>query len=178
MVEDLSALEKDPGKYLGRMNELLLPILRQKDMFLYATACYMVFDASSGMLRFANAGHPVPLLFQGRDGLAQWLVDDASLRGPALAVAENTEYQTLEREIPPGDTVVMYTDGLYEAESPEGEEFGEDRLLAAANRLADRSLEELFPSLIDAAGDFAGEGGLGLCGLMVSMVRPRAEWIW
>ncbi len=99
------------------------------------------------------------MLFQGRDGLAQWLVDDASLRGPALAVAENAEYQTLEREIPPGDTVVMYTDGLYEAESPEGEEFGEDRLLAAANRLADRSLEELFPSLIDAAGDFAGEGG-------------------
>jgi len=159
MVEELSALEKDPGKYLGRMNELLLPILRQKDMFLYATACYMVFDASSGVLRFANAGHPVPLLFQGQEGSAQWLMDDASLRGPALAVAENTEYQTLGRTIRPGDSVVMYTDGLYEAESPEGEEFGEDRLLAAANRLASRSLEELFPSLIDAAGDFAGEGG-------------------
>ena len=159
MVEELSALEKDPGKYLGRMNESLLPILRQKDMFLYATACYMVFDASSGMLRFANAGHPVPLLFQGREGSAQWLMGDDSLRGPALAVAENAEYQTLERKILPGDTVVMYTDGLYEAESPEGEEFGEDRLLAAANRLADRPLEELFPSLIDAAGDFTGKGG-------------------
>ena len=159
MVEEISALEKDPGKYLARMNELLLPILRQKDMFLYATACYMVFDASSGMLRFANAGHPVPLLFQGREGSVQWLMDDASLRGPALAVAENAEYQTLERKIQPGDTAVMYTDGLYEAESPEGGEFGEDRLFAAANRLADRPLEELFPSLIDAAGDFAGEGG-------------------
>jgi len=159
MVEELSVLEKDPGRYLGRMNEWLLPILRQGDMFLYATACYMVFDASSGMLRFASAGHPVPLYFQGRESSAQWLMDDVSLRGPALAVAKDAEYQTLEKQIQPGDTVVMYTDGLYEVESPEGEEFGEDRLLAAAARLGGLPLEELFPSLIGAADDFAGEGG-------------------
>ncbi len=157
MIEEISALEKDPGKYLGRMNELLLPILRQKDMFLYVTACYMVFDASSGTLRFANAGHPVPLLFQGQEGSAQWLMDDASLRGPALAVAENAEYQTLERAIRPGDSVVMYTDGLYEAESPEGEEFGEDRLLAAAGQIGHLSLGELFPALIGASVNFSGK---------------------
>ncbi len=159
MVEELSALENDPGKYLARMNKLLLPILRQDDTFLYATACYMVFDAASGMLRFASAGHPVPLHFQEREGAAQWLMDDASLRGPALAIVEDAEYQTLERKIQPGETVVMYTDGLYEAESSDGEEFGEDRLLAAAARLADLPLEELFPALIGAAGDFSGEGG-------------------
>lgn len=159
MVEEISALENDPGKYLGRMNELLLPILRQEDMFLYATACYMVFDASSGTLRYANAGHPVPLLFPDGEGSVQWLVDDASLRGPALAIAEGAEYQTMERTIQPGSTVMMYTDGLYEIESPDGEEFGEDRLLTAAVRESGRPLAELFPALIDAAGDFAGESG-------------------
>jgi len=157
MVEEISALEKDPGKYLGRMNELLLPILRQKDVFLFATACYMVFDAAFGTLRFASAGHPSPLYFQ--EGSAQWLMDDASLRGPALAIAEDAVYQTMEREIRPGDTVVMYTDGLYEAESPDGEEFGEDRLLTAASRVGGLPLEKLFPALVSAAGDFAGEDG-------------------
>ncbi|MEN7972704.1 MAG: SpoIIE family protein phosphatase [Verrucomicrobiota bacterium] len=159
MVEEVSALEKDPGKFLDRMNELLLPILRQEDMFLYATACYMVFDASSGMLRFAGAGHPLPLHFSRSGGSADWLVDDVSLLGPALAITDEGGYQTIEKQIQQGETVVMYTDGLYELDSPDGEEFGESRLLAAANRFAGQPLEELFPSLVGAASEFAGGGG-------------------
>ena len=65
----------------------------------------------------------------------------------------------MERIIQPGSTVMMYTDGLYEMESPAGEEFGEDRLLAAAVRAGGLPLERLFPALTDAAADFAGEGG-------------------
>ena len=178
LVEDVSALEKDPGKFLGRMNELLLPILRQKEIFLYATACYMVFDAVAGTVRFANAGHPVPLHFQAsEDPPVRWLMDDASLRGPALAIVEDAEYQTLEKKINPGDTVVMYTDGLYEAESPDGEEFGEERLLAAAGRIGGLPLEELFPALINAAGKFAGEGGFNddVCLVGLTFRNPMQE---
>jgi sigma-B regulation protein RsbU (phosphoserine phosphatase) len=160
MVEELSALEHDPGAFLGRMNELLLPILRQDDMFLYATACYMVFDAASGTLRYANAGHPVPLLFPQGQGPAQWLMDDPTLRGPALAIAEGAEYLTQEKVILSGQSVVMYTDGLYEVESPEGEELGEDRLLSAAAQAGNQPLKDLFPSLISIASEFAGEIGL------------------
>lgn len=159
MVEEVSALETDPGKYLGRMNELLVPMLRQEDMFLYATACYMVFDASSGTLRLANAGHPVPLLFPHGDESARWLTEDAALRGPALAVAEDAVYQTMEMKIDPGSSVVMYTDGLYETESPDGEEFGEERLLESAMQVDGQPLEQLFLTLTGAASDFSGEGG-------------------
>ena len=158
MVEEISALEHDPGSYLGRMNELLLPILRREEMFLYATACYMVFDAAAGTLRYANAGHPVPLLFPQGDEPAQWLMDDPALRGPALAIAEDAEYLTHEKIILPGQSVVMYTDGLYEVESGE-EEFGEDRLLAAAAQLGGRPLKDVFLSLIRAASGFAGDAG-------------------
>lgn len=159
MVEEVSAEENDPGKFLGRMNELLLPILRQEDVFLYATACYMVFDAASGLLRFANGAHPVPLHFQALGNSARWLMDDESMRGPALAVCEGAQYQTFEKKIQPGDKVVMYTDGLYETESPDGEEFGEDRLLAAAGRFGALPLAELFPALVGEAAGFSGEGG-------------------
>ena len=159
MVEEISALEHDPGTYLGRMNELLLPILRQEDMFLYATACYMVFDAASGTLRYANAGHPVPLLFPQGGAPAQWLMDDPSLRGPALAITDGAEYLTQEKVILPGESVVMYTDGLYEVESPEGEEFGEDRLLATSAQVGNQPLKDLFPLLMSVASEFAGEAG-------------------
>jgi len=177
MVEEISALEKDPGKFLGRMNELLLPILRQEDMFLYATACYLVFDAATGTARFANAGHPVPLHFQGLENPVQWLMDDTSLRGPALAIIEDAGFQTLEKKIAPGDTVVMYTDGLYEVESLDGEEFGEDRLFAAAGRLGGLPLEGLFPALINAAGDFSGTGGFDddVCLVGFTFLNPMQE---
>ena len=177
MVEELSAEEKDPGKYLGRMNELLLPILRQDDMFLYATACYMVFDAASGTLRFACAGHPVPLHFQEQGTAVKWLMDDAALRGPALAIVEDAEYQTQEKTLCPGDTVLMYTDGLYEAESSEGEEFGEDRLLAAAGRFVGQPLGELFPSLVKVVEDFAGAAGLNddVCLVGFTFHKPMQE---
>ncbi|HEY5620978.1 MAG TPA: PAS domain-containing protein, partial [Pontiella sp.] len=83
LVEETSSVDLDPGPFLGRMNKLLLPTLRQEDMFLYATACYMVFNTKTGILRFANAGHPMPLHFRSADRAADWLTSDLSLRGPA-----------------------------------------------------------------------------------------------
>jgi sigma-B regulation protein RsbU (phosphoserine phosphatase) len=127
-------------------------------MFLYATACYMVFDASAGLLRTANAGHPAPLLFPAADEPVQWL-DDALLRGPALAIDEEAAYQTMEKILKPGDTVAMYTDGLFEAESDDGEEFGDDRLLHAAESAAGLPLDQIFSVLTRAAADFSGAKG-------------------
>jgi sigma-B regulation protein RsbU (phosphoserine phosphatase) len=159
-VEELSPIATDPGGFLERMNALLLPMLQQEDMLLFATACYMVFDASTGVLRMANAGHPIPLHFRGAENTAIWLMDDPGLRGCALAIAEDATYETVEKRLQPGDSVVMYTDGLYEVERDDGEEFGEERLLAAAQRLAGLPLPDLFPALTNAACLFAEYGDL------------------
>ena len=53
----------------------------------------------------------------------------------------------------------MYTDGLYEVESPAGDELGEERLLAAVGGAAGTPLQDLFSTLMDTANDFAGEAG-------------------
>jgi sigma-B regulation protein RsbU (phosphoserine phosphatase) len=159
IVEELSQQERSPGDFLAHMNELLLPILRQDDVFLYASACYMVFDAATGRVRFANAGHPTPMHFHASGGRVDWLMDDDSARGPALAIAEDFEYQTIEKQVQPGDAVVMYTDGLYEVEGLGGE-FGEERLLAAAGQHAGRPLPELFSALINDACLFSEKGEL------------------
>ena len=158
MMEELMRQEHDPGQLLGRMNELLLPILRQDDTFLYATACYAVFDAATGQLCMANAGHPSPLHFQTSGKKAAWLTVDASMRGPALAIAEGAAYPTVETWLKPDDAVVMYTDGLYEIEGADGEEFGEERLLAAAQRHIGEPLPDLFPALINESIHFSAEG--------------------
>jgi len=127
-------------------------------VFLYATACYMVFDVETGMLKYANAGHPVPLHLQKTDATARWLMTDESMRGPALAISEEGGFKTFEQQLAPGDTVLMYTDGLYEVLDAGGREFGEDRLLKAAGQHVGAELASLFPALINEARHFAEEG--------------------
>lgn len=158
IVEELVPVSANPGKFLGRMNDLLLPMLRQEDMLLFASACYMVFDVVTGVLSMASAGHPVPLHLKAEEKTASWIMDDPSLRGCALAIAEGATYETLERQLQPGDSVVMYTDGLYEVERDDGEEYGEARLLEAAQRHAGTPLQDLFPTLMNEACQFAQHG--------------------
>lgn len=158
MVEEISKQEKDPGRYLQRMNRVLLPILQQENMFFYATACYLVVDVSTGLVRLANAGHPMPLYLDAGRGCAEWFAADRSSAGPALAIQENAEYKTIERQLQPGDAVVLFTDGIYEVASAGDEEFGEERLLAAAQQYHNLSLQDLFPVLLNKARMFAAEG--------------------
>jgi sigma-B regulation protein RsbU (phosphoserine phosphatase) len=176
IIEELSPEAMDPGRFLGRMNELLLPMLRQEDMLLFASACYMVFDASTGLLSIANAGHPSPVLIQNGGEAVSWLMDDASLRGCALAIMEDATYENIERQLQPGDSVMLYTDGLYEVERADGEEFGEERVLAAARNYAGMSLGTLFSALTDEARQFAEDGELDddVCMVGFHYKRPQA----
>ena len=158
MVEEISHQKRDPGQFLQHMNQVLLPILRQEDEFLYATACYMVVDISTGLVRMANAAHPTPMLLDAAKEQSEWFISDESCVGPALALCEAPGYTTVERTIHPGDLVFMFTDGIYEVAGAGQEEFGEQRLLGAAGRHAALSLNELFPALLNEARQFAAEG--------------------
>ncbi len=174
IVEELAPIATDPGRFLGRMNELLLPMLRQEDMLLFASACYLVFDVSTGELSMANAGHPVPIHIKGGSRTVDWLMDDPSLRGCALAIAEDATYETVHKQLDAGDSVVIYTDGLYEVERDDGEEFGEERLLAAARCHVETPLNDLFPALTNEARLFAEHGELDddVCMVGLHYKRP------
>ncbi len=156
LVDDLSRTEKDPGRFLERMNEALVPVLRSSDEFIFATACCLVLDVSTGAVRMANAGHPNPVHL-GADGWVGWCMTDPGLRGPALAVQEEAEYPTLELQVKSGDAVILFTDGLFEVAGGNNEEYGEQRLLDSFARNHTLSLPELFPTILKEARLFAGD---------------------
>lgn len=126
----------------------------------FVSFCCLVVDRARGTLTFANAGHNPPLLIR-RDGTVQRLISD----GMVLGVAFDAQYDQREVEIGPGDRLVLYTDGIVEAENAAGDDYGETRLSreAAAHRaLAPQELlDALFSGVSSfAAGQFADDATL------------------
>ncbi len=158
IVEEISIRENDPGRFLEHMNRMLKPIIQSGDLFLFSTACYMILDVSTGTVRYAIAGHPVPIRLNTRNRRAEWLTEDAAHSGPALAVSLDTEYETIEQKLSPNDVIILYTDGLYELKNAEGEEYGQSRLLEATTRYRDMSVRTMFPTLIDEIRLFSPSG--------------------
>lgn len=156
IVEEVSCQKKDPGQFLRHLNQVLMPILRKGDLFIYATAFYLVLDVRTGTLRYANAGHPNPILVNKNE--ARWLSDGSSACGPGLAIDADAEFRTCECTVHSGDSVILYTDGIYEVEGADKEDFGEDRLLAAAYHHRHFSLQDLYPALLESARNFSSDG--------------------
>jgi hypothetical protein len=90
----------------------------------FVTAQVLTLDLPSGVLRWINAGHPRPLLL--RDGGHAGELD-AAVSFPLGIGAREAEVG--EAALQPGDTLLLFSDGVVEARSPEGEEFGQDRLV-------------------------------------------------
>ncbi|MFN8185542.1 MAG: SpoIIE family protein phosphatase [Gaiellales bacterium] len=136
-----------PGEVLERVNELLCPDIPPK---MFVTCLYGVLDPATGVLRFANAGHNLPF--------ARTAVGPIELRatGMPLGLMTGMTYEENEASLAPGDSLLLYSDGLVEAHDPDRQMFGGPRLAAlvaehgAGTELIDRLLVEL--------ESFTGEG--------------------
>jgi serine phosphatase RsbU (regulator of sigma subunit) len=143
----------DPAEILTRLDRFLAAYLPPDTT---ATACVIVLDRATGTIRYSIAGHPPPLLLCERDGdtFAHWL-DDAS--GLPLGVRLTDLRPVAERALRPGDTLVLYTDGLIE--KPDDDiDAGMDRLERAAALLARDAPRDLCRQLMRLPGDlYAGD---------------------
>jgi serine phosphatase RsbU (regulator of sigma subunit) len=86
-------------------------------------------EVDSGVLSWTNAGHPLPLLVRGGRVVRELPCPPTPPWG--LAGGDPT---VATEALEPGDRLLLYTDGVIEARTPEGEEFGLDRLIDLTNR--------------------------------------------
>ncbi len=159
--DHLASHLESAGEFMTRLNKELHPMLQSKDAFLFATACCLVIDVRTGQLTGAIAGHPTPCLIQPGENKAAPLPIAESDPGPALAITPDFEFNTFTVQLKPGDEILLYTDGIIEAENGDADEFGEDRLqrlLAEQSRLP---LKELFPRILETVQQHAGTNKLG-----------------
>lgn len=107
-----------PEKLLAGMNTTLFGNTQNQ----YVTAAYVHLDAQAGDLRYAAAAHPPMLLL--RNGEVMPIEEN----GLMLALFKIADYTSTTRRLQPGDRLLLYTDGIYEAENAAAEQFGHERL--------------------------------------------------
>ena len=133
-----------PAEALQRVNELLIPDTKQG---MFVTAVYAVLDPSTGELTYANAGHNPPLWMKANGEIAR-----LTRTGIALGATEARTISESTIRLASGESVLFYTDGLTEEFSPDGDLFGEARLvetLRSNSSSADAMLDSIEASLTD-----------------------------
>ena len=114
----------------------------------YATVFYCTISRS-GELRWANAGHPKPVLVRSDSELVS--LDSTGL---PLGMLDVAAYETKTLQLAPGDKIVLYSDGLSEAENAEGEFFDSQCFREFLRANASASSAELHAKLIETVEDF------------------------
>lgn len=100
----------------------------------FVTLFYAELDPESGSLSFLNAGHNPPLIVH-----AQGTVEQLASGGLPLGIKPDADYREGRTQLQPGDVLVIYSDGVTEAVSPSGEEFGPTRLYEVVQRNVEAS---------------------------------------
>ena len=119
-----SALDRsgNPVEALERTNRIMVD---ERRTGLFATVLCGVLGLDTGVFEFANAGHEPPLIATPNDSEPRWVQGG----GPLLGVFGRLDLTLQRAEVRPGERLILYTDGITDAASPDGERFGDERLL-------------------------------------------------
>ncbi|TAK98769.1 MAG: PAS domain-containing protein, partial [Verrucomicrobia bacterium] len=157
LVEEMKPLAGEPGAFLTKLNSDLGTILKHAGAPILTTAFYLVANASTGVMRFANAGHPKPLLVRRSSGRVETLKGAAKASQPALALFDQANYVTSEVALAPTDLVMLFTDGLYEVQSTDQALYSQEMLASAVQKREKLPTPELFDKLLAEVRTFASE---------------------
>ncbi len=138
-----------PEQVLAGMNEMLGHRLEGQ----FVTAGYAFIDTAAWKMRYAGAGHP-PLYILSVGGEVQELFPKGLMLGPF----PEAQYAGAERDLAPGDRILMYTDGIVETFNRQDEEFGGERLKSLLCTGTELSAEEMADRLLLETKTWAGIG--------------------
>lgn len=149
MVRNVSLSSDSPGDTLTQVNRMLHDANLGP---MYVTIFLGWYDTRTGTLRYANAGHPLPYRIDREGRVAPF----CEVTGPILGILDVPRYGEERVRLGVGERLVFYTDGVTEAESPEGRFFGAGRLAALLAGHAAGSLASLCDEVLRGIDAFQG----------------------
>lgn len=144
------AFNRLPGMLLAAVNDLLYDDLSRSE--LQISMFYARLDTESSTLAYANAGHNPPFLFRCRQGVFMELDADGLLMGIKTDVC----FEEKKTGVEAGDILILYTDGVTEAENSVGELFGIGRLRRVISEHCARHPEEIIAAIFQELTAFTG----------------------
>nr|WP_075486753.1 PP2C family protein-serine/threonine phosphatase [Prochlorococcus marinus] len=142
-----------PDRILHDLNQLAIDDLDQSHRFV--TLFYSDYDPRTRKLRFANAGHNPPLLWDSAD---QKIIK-LDAEGFVLGLQKDAQYHCGEIKLKENDLVLYYTDGVIDTSNSLGERFEEDRLIHTLTKLCKQSLtsQQILNKIFKKLDDFTGQ---------------------
>ncbi len=141
----VSSDDPSPAHVLARTNTLLGARV-DGDASTFATAAYLLLDASSGSLRWASAGHNPVLVYRPEDDL----YEELGATGPPLGVVPEMRFGEKSTLVGSGHTVLLYTDGMVEARNKAGEFFGLEQVKRIVRRVQSGGPRDITHALLAA----------------------------
>lgn len=135
-----------PSEILRELNVILHDAIERAS---YVTLFLAMLETESGRLQYSNAGHQ-PVLHLTGSGQSNWLQEG----GTPVGLLPEATYETGEIKLENGDVLVLYTDGIVEAEDSSGEQFGNDRLAEVVRACRTSSAAEIIEKIHEAVRAF------------------------
>ncbi len=139
---------RDPAMVLKTANQ---HILRNARANLFVTVFFAVLDPNNGLLRYANAGHNPPFLV-GHDG-----IKTLNNTGMPLGIDDENEWGSEEINISPGEMLLLYTDGVTDAQNSAGEFIDRKIILNTLQQSLGRTVAEVQQGILDKVHHFVGD---------------------
>ncbi len=126
---------------------------------MFVTVFYAIYNMKTGEVTYCNAGHNAPYIVKGQRSKVegervQKVVSEVNT---VVGAFENIDYKEFKTQLEPGDTLMIYTDGVNEAVNEKGEEYGYERLENVLSTLQDKSCQEVIDTLKESLAEFTGE---------------------
>ena len=163
LLNSVAVARANPGDVLGEVNRLLRPgdvlsevnrlLQENNDAAMFVTVFFAIYDSTTGELVYSNGGHNPPVILHA-DGSSSLLAQDP---GVALGVAPEFTYDMYNATLEPGEALVLYTDGVTEAENEKTEQFGLDRLRGILGGAPPASAKDINTKVFEAVKEFAGK---------------------
>ena len=122
--------------------------------WLFMTGCYILVDRETKTLSYLNAGQNHPLLYRQLTGELIRL----NTTSYPIGVLPDIEHNVFEESLEPGDWLLMYSDGIVEAENEHRDQFGDDRLKSCLMAHINHSPVEVKKAIFNEVTEFMGEG--------------------
>lgn len=149
LIKSLAESGLSPAEIFTQANKR---ITAHNDQDIFLTAFLAVLDLTTGRMICANAGHEHPLIFRRAEGRHAWL---EAGHGLPLGAMPNSRYREQTFQIAPGDRLLLYTDGVSEAENSRGERFGLSGIENAVLGTERMDAEQTVQALLRRVDDFA-----------------------